>query len=252
MPMKLEAHLIHWNEDAIVQFVLNYWQRAGVDRLVIHDNGSTDLSVDFMKCFPFVEIEPFDTGGQFDDYMHQSIKNECWKSSDADWVYVGDFDEVPFHPVNLKKALSDHMDCPIIQGCGYQMVSWQKPARFPDRLIHEDERVRLMYLGPNKVHFLQPSKVTDMGWGLGSHKCLPTASVTYVPDIAWFHMKDLGVEYLLKRNRQLYERLPEKVREEKKIAVHYLPGMDVKNVAAGLASEWEQAVPYNEIKMLER
>ena len=68
--------------------------------------------------------------------------------------------------------------------------------------------------------------------------------IDYRKDLSWFHLKNLGVEYLLQRNTQLYYRLPQQVRDEGRIATHYLPGTDVHNVASDLADMWDYAHRY--------
>lgn len=243
--MKIEAHIICWNEMAIAPFVMQYWQHAGVDRLIIHDNHSTDGSTELLQKYPFVEIRQFDSNGELNDYVLRDMKNNCWKGTDADWVFVGDFDEVPYCKRGLRKMLADCPHLGIIQPCGYQLVSWQFPKTEFRRLLHYEDNVRLVPLYADKVNLFQPRWIKEINYGLGAHQCNPVgADVAYLPEINWFHLKNLGVDYLLNRNKQLYNRLPERVKLEKKIATHYLPGMDIYNVANSLAELWTNSEPY--------
>lgn len=256
--MRIEAYIICWNEARILPWVLQYWKAAGIDRLVVYDNGSDDDTLAILEDWPIdIEVRHYDSGGEANDWIYRSIKETCWKDSAADWVFVGDTDEVLFVPGGLKAWLQSVQD-DVLQPCLYQMVSWSLPVdpwrwTSPDHmrasLLHEYPEVRLQKLGPNKVNLFRPSAVTAMSYGLGAHRCCPmrdgdTVPVTYREDLAFFHLKNLGVEYLLERNAQLYARLPQKVKDEKRIATHYLPGTDLHNVASGLADMWADAKPY--------
>lgn len=241
--MKFEAHIICWNESRILPYVLEYWRLAGVDRLYVHDNRSTDASRQILSQYPFVTVLAYDSAGQLDDYVLRAIKETCWHASDADWVFIGDCDEVPFvsprrgSVKDFLQAVPD--DVAVIQPCGYQLVSWTLPITGDPLHLHPD--VRMLPLGPNKTNLFRPQRVRMMNYSLGAHTCEPLCDgrVEYLPAIAWLHLKNLGVEYLVTRNRELYARLPEQVKSEKRIAVHYLPGSDYRNVAADLAQMWE-------------
>lgn len=257
--MKIEAYIICWNEARILPWVLQYWHNAGIDKLIVYDNYSDDGTLSILEgsLLP-VEVRHFDTGGLFDDHRHMEIKNTCWRGSDADWVFVGDADEVLYTPGALKAYL-EGCEVPVIQPWLYQLVAWALPEvsslfmlSYDDcYLLHQYPQVRLQSLGPNKVNLFRPSCVTDMGYGLGAHHCNPCygdarVPVKIRPDISWLHVKNLGVEYLLQRNAELYARLPQKVKDERRIAIHYLPGTDVHRVAADLADMWADARPYTE------
>lgn len=249
--MKIEAHVICWNEISIAPFVMQYWQAADVDRLVVHDNHSNDGTVELLRQYPFVEIQPYDSNGEFNDYVLRNIKNNCWKETDSNWVFVGDFDEVPYCKRGLRKMLADCPHLGIIQPCGYQLVSWQFPRPEFSKLLHYKDGVRLVPIYADKVNMFQPRYVKEMNYGLGAHQCKPVGALpVYLPEINWFHLKNLGVDYLLKRNRQLYNRLPEQVKREQKIATHYLPGTDIFNIARDLASLWKESGTYLDYDLL--
>ena len=248
--MKIEAYIICWNEARILPWVLQYWLAAGIDKLIVYDNGSDDRTLDILREFPLtIEVHPYDSGGEANDWIYRDIKCNCWKGSDADWVFVGDTDEVLFTPIRLKDYLKD-ITAPVLQPCLYQLAAWALPTLDPARgLLHTYPDIRLQQLGPNKVNLFQPSMVSDMQYGLGAHGCSPLyqgkpVTIEYRPDLSWFHLKNLGVEYLLQRNAELYARLPQQVKDEGRIATHYLPGTDVHNVAASLADMWADAKPY--------
>jgi hypothetical protein len=250
--MKFEAYIICWNESAILPFILDYWAVAGVDRLIVFDNHSDEKTLELLRSYSFVEVRDFDSRGEFNDHTHADIKNNCWKNSDADWVFVGDTDEVPYCSMRVRRYLEECCaDVDIIQPCFYDLAAWCLPLYNGLRLLHQTPGVRVCHRGPNKINLFRPSQVREMNFGLGAHKCNPDgAAIIYREDIAWLHCKNLGVEYLLDRNRALYNRLPEKVKAEKKIAVHYLPGTDVHNVASGLADMWAESKSFEQYPIL--
>ena len=255
--MRLEAYIICWNEAAVLPFVLDYWAAAGIDKLIVYDNHSSDKTVAILlnedNDYPFeVEIRDYESGGHADDFLYRHIKNNCWKQSKADWVFVGDTDEVLYAPGGVKDYLKNRAgDAAIIQPCLYQVVGWKKPYYMGWPLLHEETGMRVQQCGPNKVNLFRPDRVQEMNFGLGAHKCDPVgAEIQYREDIAWLHLKNLGVEYLVERNKQLYDRLPDKVKMEKRIATHYLPGCDVHNVARDLADMWAQSERFEKYPVL--
>lgn len=257
--MKIEAYIICWNEARILPWVLAYWDHAGIDKLVVYDNHSDDETIDILhdaeRFYHYqIEIRPYDSGGHADDRIYQEIKNTCWKDSHADWVFVGDTDEVIYTARPLKEVLADEQfaDISIIQPCGFQLVSWNMPAPNMDcYFVHMCHDVRLQLLGPNKTNLFRPDRVAAMNYQMGAHQCNPVHQDRreYISDISWFHLKNLGVQYLLDRNRELYDRLPDKVKAEKRIATHYLPGTDIYNVARDLAAMWTDAKPATEFNL---
>ena len=254
--MRLEAYIICWNEAAILPFVLDYWRVAGIDKLIVYDNHSTDETTVLLSYVDGVdyevEIRDYESGGHADDFLYQHIKNNCWKESKADWVFVGDTDEVLYAPYGIKNYLKYRAgDAAIIQPCLYQVVGWKKPNDAGWPLLHQRIGMQVQQCGPNKVNLFRPDRVQEMNFGLGAHHCEPVdANIQYREDIAWLHLKNLGVEYLLERNKQLYDRLPEKVKAEKRIATHYLPGCDVHNVARDLADIWVQSERFERYPVL--
>ena len=256
--MKFEAHIICWNEAAVLPHILRYWRAAGIDKLVVHDNHSTDKTLTILsQDWGFeIEVQDYESGGHADDYIYKQIKDNCWKGSDAEWVFVGDTDEVPYCRKGVRNFLEQFPDdIAIVQPCLYQVLGWTMPAGTPpdwrSALLHQRNDMRVQRCGPNKVNLFRPSRVKEMNYGLGAHHCTPVgAEITTCEDIAWLHCKSLGVEYLLERNRQLYDRLPEQVKAEKRIATHYLPGTDVRNVARDLAEAWTNSERYDKYPVL--
>ena len=227
--MKIHLYTLCWNESKVVPFVADYWKRAGIDKVTVFNNGSSDSSVELLSQYPFVEVVPGLDTDCVDDRGYLKIKDNCWKGSDADWVIVCDFDEAPFAPNgNLKDVLAryDAQGVNLIKARCYEVVRKEFPDYEDGKLLHELEG---SYLGDphpsmHKMLCFKPSAVTDVNYGLGAHSCRPAgrflrlASMT--EDYVTIHCKHLGWEYVVDRAKTLDSRLPEEYRA-KGWAFHY-------------------------------
>ena len=74
--MKIAGVTLCFNESNMVKYVMPYWERIGIDKLIVYDNMSTDNTVELLSKYPFVEVRTFDTGGKFDDATNSRLKNE--------------------------------------------------------------------------------------------------------------------------------------------------------------------------------
>lgn len=120
-----------------------YWERVGIDKLIVYDNMSTDNTVELLKEYPFVEIRSFDSDGKFNDRLQSKIKDrtiEELKAEGYDWIYSGDFDEVIYcdNP-NFKEELQKIDDLGGTIMCR-DMIHPYSPDGYefdPSKLIHE-------------------------------------------------------------------------------------------------------------------
>lgn len=99
--MKFIGYTFTYNESALVPYVMPYFERMGLDRLIVFDNYSTDNTVELLSKYSFVEIRMRDTNGIFDEAgrrdMHLDIFEESKRmTKDGEWVWMAylDFDEV--------------------------------------------------------------------------------------------------------------------------------------------------------------
>jgi len=106
--MKLIGYTTAYNVAEIVPIVMPYIELLGYDRFIVYDNMSTDNTVDLLKAYSFVEVRPWDTGGQFDDCgkrdLEISATLECRSlTNDGEdvWMTWTDFDEVMFYGYDI-------------------------------------------------------------------------------------------------------------------------------------------------------
>lgn len=202
--MILHGYILCWNEIKILPFVIDYWKNAGVDKLFVFDNGSTDGSLEYLSQFDWVEICHFSPLG--DELLLTEIRNQAWKNSKgvADWVIIADCDEVPFADGNLKETLQRYEDE------GYTAIRTLTPQpiteTFPEydgKLLHTREGLEFGY-DPymHKTHTFKVDKINEINFSLGMHTCRPYGEVKFLEfpeDYRFYHLRHLGKDYVVDR-----------------------------------------------------
>ena len=94
----IDVHSICWNEERMLPLFLSHYSGFAA-RIVVWDNYSDDASQDLVRACPRAELRLYDSGGRSSEDSFLEVKNQCWPSSDADWVIVCDIDELVYHPV---------------------------------------------------------------------------------------------------------------------------------------------------------
>lgn len=234
--MTLHGHILCWNESRILPFTLDYWKRAGVDKLFVYDNGSTDGSLEILSRYDWVEVIPFDSNGKTDEFVLTNMRNTMWKRSKgyADWVIVADCDEVPFcKDGNLKDFLAKEQakGVTVIKTNMYNIVTDEFPEYKEGTLMHQGEGVLLHSDGERyrKTLTFRPDSINEMNWVLGAHSCFPTghARIDELPDeYLFFHFRHCGVQYMLEKSKRLYDNLREDIKRGGGIDWHYKAMLD--------------------------
>lgn len=179
--MKIAGVTLCYNESKMVKYVMPYWERMGIDKLIVYDNLSTDNTVELLKKYPFVEVRSFDTGGKFDDKRNSQIKADAAKElRDAgyDWVCCTDFDEVIycFNP-NFKEELQKIENLGGTMLCRDMIMPYRPDAyEFdPNKLVHEQMTNFLTWyehtyhLGGCKVLMFNTHHVPEIKYAMGAH-----------------------------------------------------------------------------------
>ena len=94
----------------MIPYVMPYYERMKIDKLIVYDNYSTDNTVAMLQSYPFVEVRKFQSDGM-NEQIHINIKNEVWKAykNDYDWCICSDFDEVIYCQTDFKDMLAKKM-----------------------------------------------------------------------------------------------------------------------------------------------
>lgn len=221
-----------YNEELLVPFVMDYWQKLDVDKLIVYDNMSTDHTVSLLKQYPFVEVRKYDTGGVFDEIILTNLRNACWKIEDADWIILTDFDEVPFYTPETG-SLRDYLENQpgtYIKTIQYDIIRENLPIyenlKLENLLLHQFKGNLFRDPGDRyrKVHTFNKNKITDMRWAVGCHSCFPlgTPVLNDTPqELVYFHLRYLGEDYVKALCKRRYDRLPDRDKYSMGLNFHY-------------------------------
>ena len=198
----ITIHQICFNEIVILEFAFNFYKsRFPNAKFVLHDNGSTDGSVELAEKLGY-EIVSFDTGNQMDDATMINLKNNCWREDSTDWVLVADMDEL-IDINETKLLLQKSLGANIITTCGYNMVNTNNELKLEN--ITSGFRDNTLY---DKSLIFNKKFVHNIDWAVGAHSCSPSGdNISFSTDrFTLLHYKYLGEDYIVDRYRLLKNR----------------------------------------------
>lgn len=212
-----------FNEETLVPYVMEYWKRLGIEKLVVYDNESTDKTVELLKQYPFVEVKSWSSAGKFDDLVLTKLRNNVWKAENADWIIMSDFDEVPYCEIDINDFLSNP-NATVIRTYQYNVIRENLPD-FNGFLVHQLEGNLFQREGirMDKVHTFNPKLIEEMNFQAGCHYLNPkgnVAMVEYPEQFYFFHLRYLGKNFILKRCKMEYDRLPETYKKTNGLSFH--------------------------------
>lgn len=238
--MRIEAHLLCWNEKDIMPFVIRHYQKF-CDRIVIYDNHSTDGSAELAASLG-CDVIPFGNKW-FDDGENMKVKNECWKGSKADWVVVADFDEIlcDYDTASSRGGVQKIIRPPlfadgakpyatIIKTYGWQIMSDEIPQ-------HDLLEITNGYHFANysKSIIFNPQVITEINYSPGAHKCDPKGDVRWSDEELYvLHYKHIGgLQRTIDRYKQYQKRMSPNNRKNG-WGIHY------NRTPASLRQEWNE------------
>lgn len=217
--IKILGITVTYNNEAIVPYVMPYYERMGIDKLIVYDNGSTDKTVELLSAYPFVEIRSYETP-YYSEEKVLDIKSNAWKeySNDYNWCISTYFDEVFYSKDDFRSVLYEKM-CEgktYFLKTGLNLVSREFPPVNNGKLAHEnvgkgaiwasDDGVLGIY--GNKVQLFNMKAVFVDYPEYGCHNCrLNGDAASFEDDIAFFHLKFLDFSYLLNQSAKYNERM---------------------------------------------
>ena len=241
--MRVEAFLLCWNEIDIMRLVISHYQKF-CDHITILDNFSTDGS-DKLAREMGCQVKQF--GNQFfDDHENRNIKNNIWKGNQSDFVFIADFDEIPFfsyvhtndeYEWDLSMTdLVTHLQIEkeagttIFNTIGWQIMSEDWPAN--DLL-----EITTGYEFSNyaKSIVFNPQALTEINYGFGAHECNPKGNVVWSElPLYVLHYKHIGgVQRTIDRYKQYQPRMSKNNRK-------FGHGIHYNRTPASIRQEWAE------------
>lgn len=208
----IHLYAVCWNEEKIIPFMIKHYNEF-VNHYFIYDNNSNDSTNELLLKEPNVTVRKYDTGGTFNDVVHQQIKNSVWKKSrgKADWVIVIDMDELIYHS-NMKEFLKTS-DSTIFKPFGFNMVSDEFP--FYSMKITEQVKSGVPDSNFGKMVLFNPHRIVDINYMPGAHEAYPEGIVNIgvIRELKLLHYKNLGVNYVMNKITQYNQRISEENKE---------------------------------------
>jgi glycosyltransferase involved in cell wall biosynthesis len=167
--MRIEAHIICWNEERLLPYTIAHYQRF-CSRIVVYDNYSTDKSPEIARANGCHVVE-FGIKGKLDDQEYLKIKNNCWKGSQADYVIVCDMDEVLWHVTEEYMTMFEEA-----QSMGVNMFKthgWNVYSHEELKGNITDIRRGVYAKGYSKSIIFDPKAFYEIRYNPGAHVCNP-------------------------------------------------------------------------------
>lgn len=201
--MNVDVYTLCWNEMAILPFVIETWKKFA-RHVYVFDNGSTDGSIEFLKKYGWITVEPFGNDTEKSNKQNRNIKNTKWKGSDADYVVVCDLDECLVGK-DVIKALEDCKK----NGVTVVETEWYNFVNPENKMPQYEEGKALYeicpygaYVNTPKTLIFDPQKITEINYTVGAHHCSPRGVVKRCkPEGLYVHHINnaLCLDYRLKR-----------------------------------------------------
>lgn len=207
--MKIHLHASCWNEERMLPFFFRHYDPF-VDHYFIHDNQSSDGSLNILNVHPRVTVLPLILEGESLCQAAFEQVNDFWKCSRgaADWVAVCNIDEFFWHidlPWYLRQCRRKGIT--YIPSIGYNIVTDEFPNSDENLCLTRRWGARAEHL--DKPSFFNPNAITHSGFSMARHGFNPQGKVVYPKkrEILLLHFKHLGLEYLVTRHEELGARM---------------------------------------------
>lgn len=194
--MKIYTYAVCWNEELRLPWYLDNYSFA--DHHFIYDQHSTDGTLKLLKGNKKVTVRPFGKPNVLENHNYQVIKDNCWKRCGADWVIIGDIDELLYHP-NMREMLQhtkEHLDVTVLMpSAAYDM--------FHTEPVTDYKQITKGVFSPGymKMCCFRPDQITDINYNPGCHKAGPKGNVMIGPceGLIMYHYNLVGIDYVIKR-----------------------------------------------------
>lgn len=217
--IKILGVTVTYNNEDKIPYVMPYYERMGIDKLVVYDNGSTDKTVELLSKYPFVEIRSYHTD-QYSEELVLKYKTDIQNEfrGQYHWCISTYFDEVFYTERDFREVLYEKM-CEgrtVFVKTGLNIFSRHFPPTDNGKLIHEnvgrgalwtsDDGVVGIY--GNKAELFDMRKVFVNYNEYGCHNCEITGEVSeFEDDIAFFHLKFIDYDFIVRSNKEYANRM---------------------------------------------
>lgn len=214
--MKIDLHMIAWNEQKLIPFVLRYYKKI-CDQIYVYDNYSTDETPQIAREFG-AHVTQFGIPGKLDDLEYLKIKNNCWKKSEADYVIVCDTDEVLWHDMLLLGLRTARMKgATMFDTIGFNIYSKNWP-----KLNLLELNTGVYADGYSKNIIFDPSAIREMNYNPGAHRCKPMGNIVvsnFNPYV--LHYRNIGPFDDILNRRKTYQSRMSHMNKVKGYGSHY-------------------------------
>lgn len=205
MSIALNIFIFCYNEKHLISDTIRHYRTLFPGcKIIILDNKSTDGSQIIAKQMGCI-VKEFGTAGQFDDYKHRQLRNECWKMIQNQWVIVCDMDE--WLCITKDDLLEeDSKGTTVLTVKGYDIIGDSHKEDLSDINLHA-----LKYGIPNgsenKPLCFKPGPIKEMFFEVGGHYFQPQGVIKWSEkSYILKHMNHLGLPFKLYRNKIRYDR----------------------------------------------
>lgn len=204
----VEAFIVAWQEAETIRLTLSHYN-SFCDKVTLFDNYSTDGTPDIARDMG-ATVKQFGTPGVLSDDDYLTVKNNCWKKSRANWVFVGDADEIIWHPnIETEFKVQSELGATIFKTIGWDVVSHYMPQNSFMEITNG-------YRNENysKLSVFNPQAIKEIGYKYGCHVAKPKGEVNFCNDeLILMHYRNIGGPQRLVHRHALYRpRMSEKNR----------------------------------------
>jgi len=214
----LTIYTLTYNEEKLIEFFINHYRNNFPNcEIIIYDNESTDNTVEIAKknnC----KVITYRTDNKLSDAEYLNIKNNCWKTSESEWVIVCDCDELlEINQEQLQTEANNLVN--IIKPTGYSIMN------FNDNIPISEMKYGFRDIGFDKCVLFNKNKISEINYQPGAHTCNPIVIFGYnlkynVNNFRLLHYKYLNIDYTIERHKMFYERLSSN-NKQKGWGIHY-------------------------------
>lgn len=218
--MVIDVYTFCWNEEVKLPYFLNLWSPI-CRNITIFDNGSDDNSEQIANQYDNVTWDSNTFTGNFDEFKKRDIANTCWQhnSRDADLVYIGDVDEIVYHPTGLVNYFYDSIEqgYSVFKPHAYNIISESIPTHPGNIYDHIDYVNGIRIYDKNKTHIndgytydkccvFSPKQIETVYYTIGFHKSIFTGNVKveHSSDYKMLHLKWVGLQNMITRHEHFY------------------------------------------------